>query len=378
MKENYKSEITDFNVRVLIALAVLFAGVFLACGSVQAWVARYNGPLNGYDAGGGIAVDSLGNVYVSGASRSVDSNESSNATIKYNSAGQQQWIAHSNGGGAVAVDGSGNVYVAGSSGNLNTFDLDYTTIKYNSAGQQLWVAQYDGPAHGYDDLSAMAIDSSGNVYVTGTSGNLDTLAIDYVTIKYNSAGQRQWVATYNGTGNFDDWASGIAVDSSGNVYVTGQSSGTGCGCYDAVTIKYNSAGQRQWVARYNGPAGHADSGQAVAIDGSGNVYVTGYADASTPHSGDYVTIKYNSTGQQQWVALNTERGNAKDGANGIAVRSTGNFYVTGRSEAEGTLYDYATIKYNSTGQQQWVARYNGTGNFDDEFPDIAIDSSENV
>src|SRR5438874_9524145 len=97
----------------------------------------------------------------------------------------------------------------------------------------------------------MAIDAAGNVYVTGNSLGIGT-GYDYATVKYNSSGTQQWVTRYNGPANRDDYGNAIAVDSSGNVYVTGWSPGSGTD-YDYATIKYNSTGQQQWVARYNGP-----------------------------------------------------------------------------------------------------------------------------
>ena len=116
-----------------------------------------------------------------------------------------------------------------------------------------WVADYNGPGNNIDEAHAIAVDGTGNVYVTGRSyGN--GIGFDYATIKYNSAGQQQWLARYTGfQGDGDDEARAIAVDKSGNVYVTGRSAGISAGL-DYATIKYNSAGQQQWVARYNGPA----------------------------------------------------------------------------------------------------------------------------
>jgi uncharacterized delta-60 repeat protein len=390
VKENYKSDETiNSNLRVLIALAVFFAGVFLGPGSAQAqaWVARYNGPApaNDYDVASAIAVDRSGNVYVTGSSgTSIPLPATDYVTIKYNSAGQQQWVARYNGpangddrASAIAVDRSGNVYVTGSSGTNNPEEFDYVTIKYNSAGQQQWVARYN---RGQDDAAtAIAVDSSGNVYVTGYSGSFSNFpSIDYTTIKYNSSGQQRWVANYNGTGNFDDWALTISIDDSGNVYVTGQSTGTGANLdYDYATIKYSAAGQQQWVARYDGPAHDYDVAQGVAIDGSGNVYVTG----QSPGSGtgyDYATIKYNAVGQQQWVARYNGPANSDDGGHAIAVDNSANIYVTGGSHGSGTDLDYATIKYNSAGQQQWVARYNGPFYGWDRAGAIALDSSGNV
>ena len=116
---------------------------------------------------------------------------------------------------------------------------------------------------------------------------------DYGTIKYNGFGQQQWVARYNGPpGNGPDVATGIALDGAGNVYVTGRSSRTNFtyNDYGYATIKYNPAGQEQWVARYDEPQNASNEAAAIAVDNLANVYVTG-----TGRSGkdtDYLTIKY--------------------------------------------------------------------------------------
>ena len=101
---------------------------------------------------------------------------------------------------------------------------------------------------------------------------------------------QQWVARYNGPGNGSDFAHSIAVDGSGNVYVTGWSKGSGS-YDDYCTIKYNSSGVQQWVARYNGPGNGLDEAFSIALDGSGNVYVTGWSIGSGTNY-DYCTIKY--------------------------------------------------------------------------------------
>ena len=351
-------------------------------GSEQ-WVARYNGLGNGDDAATAIAIDGSGNLYVTGSSYGSGT-YSDYATIKYNASGVQQWVARYSGptvnsydaAKALTVDVIGNVYVTGSSPGIGTLS-DYATIKYDASGVQQWVARYSGPAYDYNSAKALAVDASGNVYVTGYSPGSGTSG-DYATIKYNSTGVQQWVARYNGPGNFVDDAYSLAVDASGNVYVTGTSSGSGT-FGDYATVKYDASGVQQWVARYNGPGNYTDYALALAVDVSGNVYVTGQSYGSGTLQ-DFITIKYDASGVQQWAACYNGPGNSYDTANAIAVDASGNVYVTGSSTALANPYqDYATIKYDPFGVEQWVVHYdNESGLGNDVAQALAVDGSGNV
>ena len=293
----------------------------------------------------------------------------------------QEWVQKYNGPGnsgdyaySIAADDSGNVYVTGYSQGSGT-GFDYATIKYNSSGVQQWLQRYNGPGNEIDYAHSIALDCTGNVYVTGFSSGIGT-AYDYATIKYNSTGVEQWVQRYNGPGNYYDYAHSIALDDSGYVYVTGFSYGSGTGS-DYATIKYNSSGVQQWIQRYNGPGNETDFAHSIASDGSGNVYVTGESFGGGTFS-DYTTIKYNSSGDSVWVIRYNGSGNSEDKAFSIAVDGSGNVYVTGNSYGSGTKYDYATIKYNSSGVQQWLQRYNGPGDSTDYAFSVAVDGSSNV
>src|SRR4030065_574300 len=268
----------------------------------------------------------------------------------------EAWVARYNGPGnnfdyalALAADDSGNVYVTGYSG-VYPYE-DYATIKYSPFGETLWVKRYDGPGNGRDEAVALAVDDSGNVYVTGFSKGSGTSG-DYATIKYSYAGDTLWVRRYNGPGNSDDRANGLAVDGSGNVYVTGYSwSGTP---FDYATIKYSYAGDTLWVRRYNGPGNNYDGAISLAAAGSGNVYVTG-------SSG---TIKYSASGDSLWFGVY--------GGHDLAIDGSGNVYVAG-----GGL-GFFSIKYSSSGDTLWVKRYKGAGNGGDGANALAVDDSGNV
>jgi uncharacterized delta-60 repeat protein len=347
---------------------------------VEEWVARYNGPGNAVDAASAIAVDRSGNVYVTGWSQSSRT-DYDYATVKYDREGKQLWAARYNGPGngddysyAIAVDYLGNVYVTGKSEGIGTYD-DCTTVKYSPGGSQLWVTRYDGPASHWDIGRALAVDSAGNASVTGYSWGVNTY-YDYMTIKYNSDGGQVWVSLYNGPGNWGDYAYDVALDQTGNVYVSGWSFGAGA-TDDYATLKYDPNGTEVWVARYNGLGNGRDNARAIRVDESGYVYVTGESEGGGS-SYDFATVRYNPGGTQLWVSRYDGPGNGGDNARALVVDHLGNAYVTGYSMGIGTAYDYATVKYDISGDQQWVSRYNGTENSDDFSSDIALDASENV
>jgi len=348
------------------------------------WVRRYDyGPGNFDDVATALAVDDSGNLYVTGYSGySIGSGTYSDyATIKYSSFGDTLWVRRYNGPGndedvalALAVDGSGNLYVTGySDGDFTaTLNYDYATIKYAPNGDTLWVRRYNGPGNGFDVANDLAVDNSGNVYVTGPSYN--GTSQDYLTIKYAPNGDTLWTRRYNGSGDGLDRSVAIAVDDSGKVYVTGRSLGVGTD-FDCLTIVYSSNGDSLWAFRYNGTGNLFDRGNGISVDGNGNVYVTGESDGV---GRDYITIKYSSSGDTLWVRRYNGPGNDIDVATALAVDDSGNVYATGNSYASVTAYDYATIKYSSFGDTLWVRRYNGPGNGDDIALSLAIDDSGNV
>lgn len=350
----------------------------------QEWVTRYNGTNNNNDEALSIAVDNLGNVYVTGYT-TVEALNENYATVKYNPQGVSQWVQTYNGPStgtsyddaySIAVDNAGNVYVTGfSRGNNSGYDI--ATIKYNSSGVQQWVQRYNGSDNGDDGAYSIAVDNAGNVYVVGESKGI-THNQDYCTIKYNTNGVQQWIALYNGTGNSDDIARSLALDGSGNVYITGVAGGSGTNS-DYCTIKYNSSGVQQWVQYYNGQSGYnVDDAHAICVDDSGYVYVTGQSRNTSESDHDYATIKYNTNGVQQWVKRYNGTGLGMDIAWGIAVDQLGNVYVTGESVGSGTNSDYTTVKYNLSGTQLWVTRYNTSVNDVDIANAIALDSSGNI
>ncbi|TKJ41267.1 hypothetical protein CEE37_06260 [candidate division LCP-89 bacterium B3_LCP] len=344
------------------------------------WVVNYNSHDNYDDQVSAIAVDSLSNVYLAGYTEQ-NGEPLDMVTIKYSSAGVQQWVAVYDGSGqrsdkanAIAIDDAGHVYIAGysTSGELNR---DIVLIRYSQDGQLQWVSRFDGAGAGDDEAASIQLDDAGNIYLTGYSVGLDT-GSDITTIKYNPSGTSIWTANYHGQGNGDDFGKALSLDDSGNVYVTGYSFGDGTG-YDYVTIKYNNDGEEQWVASYNGTGNDYDEAVAIAIDADYNVIVTGYSEGLWVYE-DYTTVKYDAQGGELWVARYDGPSNWTDIAKSLVLDQNGNIYVTGYSYVQFSEYDYTTIKYSSSGSQEWIQSYNGQSNGDDRAQDIAIDFEGNI
>lgn len=316
------------------------------------------------DVATSMAVDADGNVYTTGYSKGKGSGYDF-LTIKYDTDGNEIWAERLDGGTsgddkpvAVKIDSSGNVFVTGSSQGGPT-DADYLTAKYNRDGKLLWKQRYNGSGNGFDSPAAMSVDSKGDVYVTGFSLTKGS-GYDCVTISYSPDGNQRWVSVYNGPDNEDDFATSIGLDPQGDCFVTGYSKSKADG-ESYLTIKYDAAGHRIWVRNFSIGTTHTAQATSLAADASGGVCVTGFAQGSHP-SFDYVTIRYDSNGKALWARRFDGAGHGDDKPAAIAIDRTGCYVVTGESTGSaGTGDDFLTLKYSPEGKVIWQVRLDGSG-----------------
>lgn len=350
------------------------------------WTKYYN---NGaWDIAEAIAVDADNNVYVTGYSQSYGSNNNTGSdfgTIKYDEDGIQDWVnrfssVNSSTGiftgddaKAIVVDNNGDIIVTGT---VQQYSEEIGTIKYDSTGQMVWQQIFTNPEGYYKSgPAAMSADAENNIFITGYIHDESTHQPHILTIKYNMDGTEAWKKIYTGPTNYRDEANAITIDSEGNVIITGYSEKYMC------TIKYQTDGTRGWIATYETPG--TETAQAVAnditSDANGNIYVTGYCEvANAPADRDFCTIKYNSSGNREWVKTYNGTGNRYDEAKSVAADGDGNVYVTGSSYGNSSGEDFVTIKYDAFGEVTWLMRYNGPGNSVDVPVKIALDKIGDV
>jgi len=344
----------------------------------QEWIARYNGPGNYYDTAEDLFVDDSGYVYVTGWVSDIDSFEDY-ITIKYDNDGNEVWAVQYNGPASdddgatsLAVDDSGYVYVTGISYGVGS-DTDIATIRYDRNGNEIWVKRFNGPGNGWDYGWDLVLDDSSNVYVSGMSVGESTMP-DFITIKYDNDGNEIWAVRYSGVGLYNLGGYRIILDSLKNVYVTGASYGINTD-RDYATVKYDRYGNELWAVRYNGPGNYWDTPVDLAVDDSSYVYVTGY---SSGNGFDWATIKYDSSGNELWVRRFDGPAHGEDNAYALIVDDTSNIYVAGTITDNVTGKDAAIIKYDRNGNQLWTRTYNGSANGYDRFRTITMDDSGGI
>ena len=324
------------------------------------------------------------------------------------------------------MDSTGNVVVAGQyqgivnfgTGSVTSYTnpssgptVDAFVAKYSASGTPVWSRSMGGDAS--DAATSVAVDFSGSVVVTGYQASTSadygggTLVSqggsDIFVAKYASTGGYVWAKTIGGTGS--DAGTGVAVDGSGNVFVTGQfdvsASGVdfgggalfSAGNKDVFLVKYSSSGAYLWSKRFGSPG--FDLGGPVAVDSSGNVFVAGTFDQTIDLGGgtlttaggrDIFVAKFSPTGTYIWQKSFGSTGD--DWVRGLAVDGAGNVVLTGQfvntinfggpAMTSSGFEDIFLAKLSGTNGSYVWSRSFGNSSTTDAGYGVAVDGSNNV
>lgn len=262
----------------------------------------------------------------------------------------------------IKLDGTGSLYVCGNRGSYMGL------IKYDAAtGVRKWTANYNAPGSGYDVAYEMAIDPGNNIYITGKGNKNNVEGYNIYTAKYNSSGTRLWVVDYTASPGVatDDYGNGIAVDATGNVYVSGSATVVNKGL-EFTVLKYNTNGVLQYAKLLSGANLNAtDEAYDVIADNAGNVYACGYYYYGYPEYYTGIIVKLNNTGTVQFTKFYnglTAQGSYEavsrlllDNNNVIGVGSL-------RKDATVSDLDMFVVRLTTAGTQSWIKYYDNTNN----------------
>ncbi len=323
------------------------------------WKRSYPGPAAGDDWAEAIAVDRKGNVLVAGRSYATNGRVGV-VVLKYRPNGDLAWPqaarydsdpGDANAGGVyckgLAVDANGNAYVAGwSERNVSgTWVNSAITLRFGAAdGVKKWDRVYVARHNPGSYADHMTLRGS-SVVITGSTERSVDVERDALIVKYSLGGvEKGWMewGVDDGRGEF---FSGVVLDGKGNAFVTGdQWLVRGTGTNKAITMKLNATLTKVVWRRPYQPAGRYAHGDLVALDGLGNLYVSG--DRQTfAGDRDFLTMKYSPSGTRKWLKGWSGGGPHDDEPYGLALGTNGGVYVTGRANASGDYGQAVLLKY---------------------------------
>ncbi|MBL0340054.1 MAG: SBBP repeat-containing protein [Bacteroidetes bacterium] len=372
-----------------------------------------------YDWGISIAVDGSGNSFITGSFGSPSITFGATTLtktgsyldlfiVKYDPNGNVLWAKKQDGGGtttdyptSIAANDSGNVIITGSfSQGSITFGTTTLTngsnfapctfiVKYDGNGNVLWAKSPTGNSSG----SGVTTDASGNVYVTGsfitptisfgtiTLSNADIINIsnDIFIVKYNANGTALWARKQTAGGTSNDYANSVAVDTSGNVIITGNFlspsitfgsnvlTNAGSSTGDIFIVKYGPTGTVLWARQQDAGGSLGDDAGSVAADANGNVLVSGSFDSPTLSFGiitltnagssgsDIFIVKYDPNGNLLWAKQQDSGGTGGDGVSSVAADNNGNVYVAGGFNSPSITFGATTLT-NAGGNDMFIAK----------------------
>lgn len=337
------------------------------------WTNRYDGPAHGEDYCRQVIVDGAGNIFVGGQSSFDATNylAMDAAVVKYSPVGIPLWTNRFNyyatnlASAAMAADQTGNLFLA-----IYSYPAGpgFFIVKCDSAGVPVWTNVFRAPGSFDNIATVLAVDPSGDLIVTGYSSRPGT-AGDYATLKYSSAGAPLWTNYFHRT--VGDQPAALVVDAAGRAIVTGDAS------YEAyATVAYSNDGLPLWTNLLAHPSYSGGNVPRLTVDASGHAFVTGGSAGANGDDADFATVKLGLDGVPLWTNRFFEINVGNPFLGGATTDPAGRFYLTGYSTAQPENgWDFVTVQYLPDGTKAWTNRFHGPAHGNDVPNAIAVDRS---
>lgn len=376
----------------LLFLFLMLSSSSLKSQVTQQWAKAYNYSHNTSSYGYKIKCDKQNNVYLLGITRITPESQPSICLLKFNSNGVTQWIARYDNGfngynypWDMTIDSSGNIYIVGTSQRDSLANnLDLILLKYSPIGSLILEKRYFHTGNIQSGGLSIKLDKIQNIYIVGGIWDRDIgfLGTNYIlTLKCNTKGDIIW---------FDKFANGIidcigkfvGLDENENVYSSGYVYNDTLSTYTGFYLqKLTSSGNVVWR---RSKFFHWESyPNAMEVSPNGNIYLGGGITHSSSSSVDMGILKFDSSGNLIWTKIfNHEFENIEGGSydfiHDIKIDKKENVYFTGRDIVPGNYLDIATGKVDSSGNTVWLNHFDPRGSDDDVGISLDLDDSNNV
>lgn len=279
---------------------------------------------------------------------------------------------------SIARNASNDVFTCGATIN-GSGNYDILLTKHNSANVLQWSATFAGSYGGDDYASDIALDALGNIYVVGST-QVGTLDYNAVMVKFNGSGTQQWYQTYAGAGNGPDGFTTILVENNNAIYAAGGVYTSLSNLTDVLSAKYDSTGSALWTNTWNNSTNSMQDAAVRMVNSGGQTYVYSASQTgSNPVTWKLALLRYNSTtGVFASVGLSFGDDTVFSAVSDVAVDGVNHILVAGTVHSTTQGKNIRIARFNLTLTEQWVYNYNGAGNADDEALALALVGTSHV
>lgn len=377
--------------RILIVIQDSKLQIFLVCLSlvlalpafaqIEEWTYTYNGPANNADEARSVVFGSDGNLYAAGFSfELVGDNDF--AILSIDTTGSERWVYTYDGPGhftdganALVYGADDNLYAAGWS-NGGSADIDITVISVDSAGGERWVYRYNGTANYVDNAFSIAYGLDGNIYAAGFTFTFAAGVTDFIVISLTPSGGLRWIYNYDGGGRPWNGANSIIYGPDNYIYAAGYCGGMG-NDIDFAVICIDTAGNEEWIYKYDGPASDDDEAKSIVFGADGNLYAAGYSSGNSTGS-DLTIVSLTTSGDENWVYQYNGSGNGEDDAKSLVFGLDNNLYAAGYTQNASMDSDLVVVSVDTGGNEQWIYSYDGPAAYRDEAYSLVFGSDHNI